>query len=60
MATFRRRMGKWEVRVRRYNNKTISKLLFKKRKLKSGQVKQKIKLTKVCTKIYIVFGDIVE
>jgi hypothetical protein len=25
MATFRRRMGKWEVRVRRYNNKTISK-----------------------------------
>ena len=26
MATFRRRMGKWEVRVRRYNNKTISKI----------------------------------
>jgi hypothetical protein len=25
MATFRRRMGKWEVRLRRYNDKTISK-----------------------------------
>ena len=27
MASFRRRMGKWEVRVRRYNNKTIYNLL---------------------------------
>jgi hypothetical protein len=25
MATFRRRTGKWNVRVKRYNNKTISK-----------------------------------
>ena len=30
MATFRRRMGKWEVRVRRYNNKTISKTFIQK------------------------------
>ena len=30
MATFRRRMGKWEVRVRRYNNKTISKTFIHK------------------------------
>ena len=26
MATFIRRIGKWEVRVKRYNNKTISKI----------------------------------
>ena len=30
MATFRRRMGKWEVRVRRYSNKTISKTFIQK------------------------------
>ena len=30
MATFRRRMGKQEVRVRRYNNKTISKTFIQK------------------------------
>ena len=30
MATLRRRMGKWEVRVRRYNNKTISKTFIQK------------------------------
>ena len=30
MATFRRRIGKWEVRVRRYNNKTISKTFIQK------------------------------
>ncbi|MDA7452612.1 hypothetical protein N8779_03110 [Candidatus Pelagibacter ubique] len=30
MVTFRRRMGKWEVRVRRYNNKTISKTFIQK------------------------------
>ena len=30
MATFRKRLGKWEVRVRRYNNKTISKTFIEK------------------------------
>ena len=30
MATFRKRLGKWEVRVRRFNNKTISKTFLEK------------------------------
>ena len=30
MATFRKRLGKWEVRVRKYNNKTISKTFIEK------------------------------
>ena len=30
MATFRKRLGKWEVRVRRFNNKTISKTFIEK------------------------------
>jgi len=30
MATFRKRSGKWEVRVRRYSNKTISKTFIQK------------------------------
>jgi len=30
MATFRRRLGKWEVRVRRYSNKTLSKTFLQK------------------------------
>jgi len=30
MATFRKRLGKWEVRVRRYSNKTLSKTFLEK------------------------------
>ena len=30
MATFRKRLGKWEVRVRRFNSKTISKTFIEK------------------------------
>ena len=30
MATFRKRLGKWEVRVRKLNNKTISKTFIEK------------------------------
>ena len=30
MATIRKRLGKWEVRVRRYSNKTISNTFIEK------------------------------
>ena len=30
MATFRKRLGKWEVRVRRYSNATLSKTFLEK------------------------------
>ena len=30
MATFRKRLGKWEVKVRRYSNKTLSKAFLEK------------------------------
>ena len=30
MATFRKRLGKWEVRVRRYSNATLSKTFMEK------------------------------
>jgi len=46
MATFRRRMGKWEVRVRRYNNKTISKTFIQKEDAQRWAREQESKLDK--------------
>ena len=61
MATLRKRLGKWEVRVRRCSNKTLSKTFLEKAdadKWGSGYQGQKI-MKNTLQKLYLLDSEVI-
>jgi lipopolysaccharide export LptBFGC system permease protein LptF len=56
MATLRKRFGKWEVRVRRCSNKTLSKTFLEKADADKWAREAEVKIEKGFYRLYVIFS----